>query len=115
MIRLRTACGNTQTIYRTWIATDACGNISYANQIISVVDTTPPTFVEELPGDVTEECDNVSAAATLTATDNCGEVTMEFLEETTDGACPGSYVITRTWTATDECGNEATHIQLDLS
>ena len=40
-----------------------------------------------------------------TATDNCGEVVITVEEVTTSGACAGDYVITRTFTATDDCGN----------
>ena len=40
-----------------------------------------------------------------TATDNCGEVVITVDEVTTAGACAGDYVITRTFTATDDCGN----------
>ena len=40
-----------------------------------------------------------------TASDNCGEVVITVEEVTTAGACAGDYVITRTFTATDDCGN----------
>ena len=43
-----------------------------------------------------------------TATDNCGEVVITVEEVTTAGACAGDYVITRTFTATDDCGNAST-------
>ncbi|MHC4797771.1 MAG: HYR-like domain-containing protein, partial [Planctomycetota bacterium] len=43
--------------------------------------------------------------------DNCDtEVPVVFEEEST-GTCPDSQVITRTWTATDDCGNSVTHTQ----
>ena len=46
-----------------------------------------------------------------TATDNCGEVVITVEEVTTAGACAGDYVITRTFTATDDCGNATSATQ----
>ena len=46
-----------------------------------------------------------------TATDNCGEVVITVEEVTTAGACAGDYVITRTFTATDDCGNASSATQ----
>ena len=46
-----------------------------------------------------------------TATDNCGEVVVTVDEVTTAGACAGDYVITRTFTATDDCGNATSATQ----
>ena len=43
-----------------------------------------------------------------TASDNCGEVTIEVSSETTAGDAAGNYVIVRTFTATDDAGNSAT-------
>ena len=42
-----------------------------------------------------------------TASDNCGEVTIEVSSETTAGDAAGNYVIVRTFTATDDAGNSA--------
>ena len=44
-----------------------------------------------------------------TATDNCGEVTIEVSSEETAGDCDGSYAVTRTFTATDDAGNSVCH------
>ncbi|WP_430468327.1 gliding motility-associated C-terminal domain-containing protein [Winogradskyella ouciana] len=106
------ACGNTKTITRTWTATDECGNSTSAVQTITVVDTTAPTFNESLPVDIEVECDAIPEAATLTASDNCGEVTLLFNEDTIAGACIGDYIIERTWKFTDSCANEIEHTQI---
>ncbi|NRB82624.1 MAG: gliding motility-associated C-terminal domain-containing protein [Winogradskyella sp.] len=106
------ACGNTKTIVRTWTVTNECGNSVSADQTITVVDTTPPTFNESLPADIDAECDAVPEAEALTVSDNCGDATITFEEEITNGACIGDYIIERTWTATDSCGNEAVHTQI---
>src|SRR5690606_39506316 len=80
-------CPFTYTLTRTWVAEDECGLQTTHTQTISVEDTTPPEFVEELPADVTVECDEIDEmpAPTLTATDNCGLATVTFSETRTDG------------------------------
>ncbi|MEZ4782011.1 MAG: hypothetical protein R2816_10770 [Flavobacteriaceae bacterium] len=98
-------------VTRTWTATDECGLTTTHTQTVTVQDTTAPTFNEALPSDVTEECDAVTDAVTLTASDNCGNADVTFDEVRTDGDCPSNYILTRTWTATDECGLTTTHTQ----
>ena len=110
-VRSDGACENNYTIARTWTATDECGNETTHTQVIIVQDTTAPTFVETLPSDVTVECDNIPSAETLTATDNCGDATVVVNDIISNGSCPNSYSILRTWTATDACGNETAHTQ----
>src|SRR5207237_514704 len=47
-----------------------------------------------------------------TASDACDPApVVSFAETRTDGACAGSYTLTRTWTATDACGNASTATQ----
>ena len=106
-------CEYACSIIRFWWALDDCGNMSQHIQNITVVDTTAPTFNEDLPSDTTVLCDAVFDAAILTASDNCDpEVPVIFEESTTPGDCPNAYTITRTWTAEDDCENVATHVQV---
>ncbi|MEZ4797650.1 MAG: hypothetical protein R2785_10845, partial [Flavobacteriaceae bacterium] len=106
-------CPYLGTYTNTWIFTDACGRTSAEYvQTITIVDTTAPTFNETLPVDATVECDNVPAADTLTASDNCdASVTVNFNEVRTDGSCDSEYTLERTWTATDCAGNSVSHTQ----
>ncbi len=97
-------------ITRTWVATDACGNQTRETQIITVVDTTPPQL-QGVPVDMTVECDSVPEAPVVTATDNCANPPVGFAEDVTPGDCTGRLIITRTWTAIDDCGNQATQTQ----
>ncbi|MFM1931375.1 MAG: hypothetical protein RL226_678, partial [Bacteroidota bacterium] len=91
-------------VVRTYTATDACGNESTAVQTITVSDFTAPVF-DSAPEDMTVNCDELTIAPTLTATDNCDNNVTVVLNEVVGEGCP--YTITRTWTATDECGNAA--------
>ena len=106
------SCPNESVITRTWTLTDDCDNTTTFVQIITVQDTTAPSFIETLPADSNAECNAVPTAETLTATDNCGTAEVTFEEEITNGLCVGDYIIERTWTATDSCGNESVHTQL---
>ncbi len=99
-------------ITRTWTATDCAGNTSTASQTITIYDETDPYFNEDLPQDVTEECDAVTPAATLTASDLCDmDIEVMFNESTTPGDCPGRYTIVRTWSASDCAGNSIEYVQ----
>ena len=92
----------TYEIIRTWTATDACGNQTTSAQTLTVIDETAPVF-NEAPADLTVNCDAIPGIPTVTATDNCSDATITY-EETDNGEnCP--LLITRTWTAVDECGN----------
>ena len=86
--------------------TDACGNSTSASQTITVEDATAPEL--SIPADYTAECSDELTLDDATATDNCGEVTIEVSEETA-GDCDGSYV--DTVPATDDAGNSTSATQ----
>jgi hypothetical protein len=90
---------------RTWTATDNCGNTSSATQFIRQIDETLPELFN-IPDDVTVDCDmDIPEISTdIYAIDNCDDdVEITFVEEVTSEFCP--FTISRTWIATDECGN----------
>ncbi|MBK8564653.1 MAG: gliding motility-associated C-terminal domain-containing protein [Saprospiraceae bacterium] len=100
------------TITRTWSASDDCGNGVSATQLITIFDNTPPALVG-VPANLTLDCSAaVPAATVVTATDFCdATVPVSFVESTTGVPGAACRVITRRWTATDDCGNTATASQ----
>ncbi|MFV5690371.1 gliding motility-associated C-terminal domain-containing protein, partial [Flavobacterium sp. ZT3R25] len=100
-------CASNYTLTRTWTATDVCGNTASKSQVITVQDKTAP-IIAALPSASTISCPAIPAFAIATATDNCASaVTLTFADVTTNGQCAGSYSVTRTWIASDACGNTA--------
>ena len=97
-------CPGNYTVERTFVATDVCGNSASATQTITVQDTTAPEFTN-IPADYTAECSDDLILEDASATDNCGEVTIDVSSETVSGDCAGNYTVVRTFTATDACGN----------
>ncbi|MHC4642832.1 MAG: choice-of-anchor Q domain-containing protein, partial [Planctomycetota bacterium] len=109
--RIIPGCGNTETIERTWIATDEYDNSSSCVQIITVVDTTPPVIT--YPSDATLECPadtSIEANGSATAVDSCGSVTITHSDQWQPD-CGNTGILTRTWTATDDCGNSSSCVQ----
>jgi hypothetical protein len=103
-------CANNYTITRTFRATDACGNTATASQAITVIDNTPPTLTG-VGGPSTINCPATPSFSSPTASDACGTATVTFTDATTPGSCTNNYTVTRTFVATDACGNTATASQ----
>ncbi len=101
------------TVFRTWVVTDICGNSSTGLQTIFRVDLVAPTFT--VPPQVTIACDQDSLPATTgmvtNALDNCTSVTVNFTDLVVPNGCPAQDTIKRTWIVSDECGNSSTALQ----
>lgn len=118
-------CEGTYHFNRIWRVVDACGNVSVSDsvQLITVLDTTRPTF--DVPADLTicrEADDSFIADPTVTGTpsnqaDNCSS-TATLVANTAYhdlDTLPLSNLVLRTirraWTVTDDCGNVTEKIQ----
>jgi hypothetical protein len=115
--------GCTGGITRTWTVTDACGNTFSQPQTILITDTIKPAF-DFFPENTNIECGSDKTPATQgvpTATDNCSsasDIDIEFTDIETGALCPNGVTLTRTWKATDGCGNFVTRnqiIEIDLN
>ncbi|MDQ3142113.1 MAG: hypothetical protein M3Q56_07690, partial [Bacteroidota bacterium] len=99
-------CPQEYVLTRTWNATDDCLNTSFnCSQSITVEDTTRPVIT--CPVNTTIQCPATPVFGTPTATDLC-DATPTINTVSTDsiaGTCPQEYVLTRTWNASDDCGN----------
>ena len=107
-------CANNFTLTRTYRATDDCGNSATCTQIISVLDNILPTLT--CPATITVQCANqvpVPAPGSITATDNCsGAATVTHSGDViTNQTCANNFTLTRTYLASDGCGNSASCIQ----
>ena len=110
---------------RTYTATDDCGNTSTSEQIVTLIDDTAPVIT--VPADYTTTADALdcsadissSAAGMASATDNCdADVEITYVDGDWSYTCTGdddttegTRTLTRTWTATDDCGNSSSGTQ----
>ncbi len=93
------------------LATGCCAT---ATVYLTLGDTTAPVLTN-VPADITISCDDaLPKAPIVTAYDLCAGIYVDFTEESDQyvvGACE-NYTVTRTWTATDLCGNTASAQQI---
>ena len=100
------------SITRTWTATDDCGNTSTATQTVTRVADTESPVLSGIGSDIFVDCDESYTFSDPSATDNCdSDVVITFVDNGDLDVCDGSAGITRTWTATDDCGNTSTGSQ----
>jgi hypothetical protein len=110
----------------TWTGTDDCGNSSVLTFTVDIIDNIPPTFRTlpgytngEIPGDTFAGvpadtaiiCASLPPAPEVLAVDEAYPSTMVYSESITPGGDPEEYIVTRTWVATDACGNTSTAVQ----
>jgi hypothetical protein len=103
-------CGLSYVAQQVWMVHDLCGNASYCTQTVSVVDTVAPTIT--CGTNKTVQCGTTWTFDVPTVFDNCNNAAMpptniivSVVNTLTNGFCPR--VITRTWRATDGCGNSS--------
>ena len=107
-------CDGSGTIIRTYFLVQNGADIASCTQTITIEDNTPPTFDQMFPMDITAECSAIPDGTEITATDSCPEGNMAvvtFTDMRADGNCTDNYTITRTFIATDDCGNSVSGIQ----
>lgn len=96
-------------IVRIWTATDACGNAVSIQQTLTATDNQAPVPVS-LPHDTIiicpgppEQC--IPPPVPVPFTDNCDSDPTVVLMEQIQPLPPNGLIVTRCWTATDDCGN----------
>lgn len=101
----------TSKIYRTWTATDECGNSRIGVQIITRADLTGPV-ISNLPPGTSLQCGDIPPPDEPIAIDACSGDTLtvnreEIIQE--DGC---QLTIRRIYTAIDACGNATTRLRI---
>lgn len=100
-------CGQSYAGTRIWKVSDLCGNSTFATQVVTVVDFTPPVI--NCASNKTVGCGATWTFDQPNAYESCitgvgnSNVTITVYSTVTNSLSP--LVVTRTWTATDGCGN----------
>ena len=98
-------CGNTFSATRSWQIVDGCSNTIVCTQVVTVVDATAPVLV--CASNLMVECGTVWNFEAPGVSDACDgtNVTVMILDTVTNALCGATFNATRTWLATDACGN----------
>ncbi|MDT9499003.1 reprolysin-like metallopeptidase [Capnocytophaga canimorsus] len=103
--------GNRVIIYK-WEASDECGNKATHTQKITVIPS-EINFVGELPKNMMVTCEKeIPPVPTLKVSGNCNPKVVYNGETKSNEKCKNDYVLTRSWTATNDCGKTITHTQI---
>ena len=96
----------------SWKASDLCGNSDSLFISIALFDTISPVIFN-VPADVTLNCNEIPPLPeNIYATDECLCACVVLVEESgLIAGCQNGQVMVRSWTATDQCGNQTTATQ----
>jgi len=97
----------------TYQVSDVCGNEGGTYSVtISVFDNVPPSINGLFDENVTAGCGETPTVPLVQVLDNCdSDIELVYAADTVEGNCAGGYIITRTWSATDDCGNTTERTQ----
>lgn len=110
--KINGSCRSNFNLYRNWTAVDSCGNSVSCKQEITIIDTTRPRVF--CPEDLTLDCHESilpSRTGISTSIDNCTIRTTHriYSDDIIYGTtCSDVYIIIRTWSDWDSCGNSNT-------
>ena len=94
----------------TWFATDQCGNTASYSVFVAIIDNVAPLIEQFIPADTTIVCAELPVAPVIQV-DSPDNATVVYTEVIVPGGSPGEFIVTRTWVATDSCGNESVGVQ----
>ncbi|WP_378187410.1 T9SS type A sorting domain-containing protein [Aquimarina sp. W85] len=107
------SCSGQYNVRRVWSATDACGNVATCNQIIRIRDRTEPEIIcpenITVQGDptVSPDPDVTGIAIATDIGDDSTTLELIFTDSEPIEIDTNIFTITRSWTATDSCGNSS--------
>jgi len=110
-----TSNGCTLSLTRTWFAVDGCGNSATTSRTVTWSAGNIVPLFTSTPASIDINCnDAIPVIVTPTASDACGTVTVTMTGSTDNTPnCTTGFrrILTRTFTATNACGNIATYTQ----
>ncbi len=102
--------------YFGWHCTSGADEWYFAIDAINISGSISALTITNAPADITIECDestDPTNTGQLTASTGCvGGATISYSDVVTAGSCANSYTLARTWTVTDGCGGNETHVQI---
>jgi hypothetical protein len=96
----------------TWLATDVCDNTASVSFTVDIIDDMPPV-ITNVSNDTTIVCEPLPVVTIVPVFNEPG-VTVVFTETIVQGGTAIEFIVTRTWTATDTCGNISIYEQTIL-
>ena len=101
-------CDGDFTRTKTTVISDQCGNETTIIQTLVVEDNVAPIWLSEPDQFVVTDDLDAGGFQIPVAQDDCSDFQIDLNVTYEEGACPLAQVLTRTFVATDECGNVST-------